>query len=329
MSAVDLKSGAGGLAGMRVRLRIAPVYLVLLALCAAITWYNPSFIEPAGLMNFLRRAAPLAILTCGQLFVLATGGFDLSVGSLITFTVIAASLLTLGDALLTWPAITFLYGVGLTVGLVNGLVVHRLKVPSIITTLGMLLMLKGAALAWSGGSPRGYLPENFRAFGRLVWRDIPVIDTLPLAVIVLVIFVAISWWLLHSTQFGKLALAIGDNARAAELSGVLVGRVRVAAFVISAISAVTAGILIGGYSGVSVDAGNGMDLQAIAAAVIGGVRLLGGRGSVPGAVAGALSLYALFTLLNFLGLPQPVRLAVQGAILIVAAAIAGRQRREA
>jgi ribose transport system permease protein len=99
--------------------------------------------------------------------------------------------------------------------------------------------------------------------------------------------------------------------------------------VISALSGVTAGILIGGFSGVSVDAGNGMDLQAIAAAVVGGVQLLGGRGSVPGALAGALTLYALFTLLNFLGLPQPVRAAVQGVILIAAAAVAWRQRRQA
>jgi ribose transport system permease protein len=295
---------------------------------AAIAWFNPSFIEPAGLMNFLRRAAPLAVLTCGQLFVLVTGGFDLSVGSLITLTVIGASLLTLGDPSRTWSAIGLLYAVGLAVGLINGLVVHRLRVPSIIATLGMLLMLKGVALSWSGGSPRGYLPENFRDFGRLVWHDIPIVGVLPLAVIVLVIFVVIAAWLLHAMQFGKLALAIGDNARAAELSGVPVGRVRIAAFVISAISGVTAGILIGGFSGVSVDAGNGMDLQAIAAAVVGGVQLLGGRGSVPGALAGALTLYALFTLLNFLGLPQPVRVAVQGVILIAAAAAAWRQRRQ-
>jgi ribose transport system permease protein len=328
MSAIDLKSGAGGLAGMKFKVRIAPVFLVLLALLAAITWFNPSFIDPAGLMNFLRRAAPLAVLTCGQLFVLVTGGFDLSVGSLVTLTVIGASLLTLGDASMTWPAIGLLYAVGIAVGLVNGLVVHRLKVPSIIATLGMLLMLKGAALSWSGGSPRGYLPENFRDFGRLVWHDIPIVGVLPLAVIVLVVFVGIAAWLLHATQFGKLALAIGDNARAAELSGVPVGRVRVVAFVISAVSGVTAGILIGGFSGVSVDAGNGMDLQAIAAAVVGGVQLLGGRGSVPGAVGGALTLYALFTLLNFLGLPQPVRVAVQGIILIAAAAAAWRQRRQ-
>jgi len=328
MSALPLKAGSGALRRKLPKLRLNPVFLVLALLILAITWYNPSFIEPAGLMNFLRRAAPLVVLTCGQLFVLVTGGFDLSAGSLVTLTVIGGSLITLGDPAMTWPAIAILFAIGLVAGAVNGLVVHRLKVPSIITTLGMLLLLKGTALMWSGGSPRGYLPENFRAFGRLVWRDIPVLGILPVAVLVLVAVVAIAAWLLHRTQFGKLALAIGDNARAGELAGIGVGRVRVAAFVLSALSAVTAGILIGGFAGVSVDAGDGMELQAIAAGVIGGVQLLGGRGTVAGAVAGALALYALFTLLNFIGLPQPVRESVQGVILIAAAASAWRQRRE-
>jgi ribose transport system permease protein len=329
MTTLPLKAGAGVAGRMTPKLRLNPVFLVLAALILAITWYTPSFIEPAGLMNFLRRAAPLVVLTCGQLFVLVTGGFDLSAGSLVTLTVIGGSLITLGDPSMTWSAIAALYAIGLAAGTVNGLIVHRLKVPSIITTLGMLLFLKGTALMWSGGSPRGYLPENFRAFGRLVWRDIPLTGILPIAVIVLVGVVAIAAWLLHGTQFGKLALAIGDNARAAELAGVGVGRVRVAAFVLSALSAVTAGILIGGFAGVSVDAGEGMDLQAIAAAVIGGVQLLGGRGTVAGAVAGALTLYALFTLLNLIGLPQPIRESVQGVILIAAAASAWRQRRQA
>jgi ribose transport system permease protein len=327
MSALGVKSGVGPLAAVRKRLGLNPVYVVLAVLIGAITWFNPHFIEPAGLMNFLRRAAPLAVLVCGQTFVLVTGGFDLSVGSLVTLTVIGGSLITLGDPAMTWPAIALLYLIGIASGLVNGLVVHRLKVPSIIATLGMLLLLKGAAMYWSGGSPRGYLPENFRAFGRYVFRDIPILGILPAAVIVLVAVAAISCWLMHGTNFGKLALAVGDNPRAAELSGVAVGRVRVAAFVLSALSAVTAGILIGGFAGVSVDAGDGMDLQSIAAAVVGGVQLLGGRGSIPGAIAGALTLYALFTLLNFAGLPEPIRVSVQGAILIAAAAVAWRQRR--
>jgi ribose transport system permease protein len=305
--------------------RINPSYLALLALLAAIAWITPSILEPAGFMSFLRRGAPLAVVASGQLFVIVVGGFDLSVGSLMTLTVMGSALLINNDPEKTWWVIGAMYGIGLVAGLVNGLVVTYLKVPSIIATLGALLSIKGIALAWSGGSPKGYLPENFRQFGRLSWHDLPVIDVLPLAVIVLVAVVAFFAWLMHGTNFGRMALVVGDNARAAALAGAPVRMVRIFAFVLSALSAVTAGILIGGFSGVSTDAGEGFELQAIAATVLGGAQLLGGRGSVPGAVSGAFTLTALFTLLNLLGLPKPLRDAVQGLILIAAVAYSMRR----
>ncbi|MBV8702952.1 MAG: ABC transporter permease, partial [Acetobacteraceae bacterium] len=133
-------------------------------------------------------------------------------------------------------------------------------------------------------------------------------------------------WLVHRTVFGKQLLAVGDNPRAALLAGVRVGAVRVAAFVISALAAVTGGILLGGFAGVSNDVGQGLELQAIAACVIGGTQLMGGGGTVLGAVAGALTLFALFTLLNLLGLPEPLRVAIQGAILIAAMALGSLRR---
>lgn len=306
--------------------RINPSYVALLAMLAVIAWITPSILEPAGFMSFLRRGAPLAVVASGQLFVIVVGGFDLSVGSLMTLTVMGSALLINNDPDKTWWVIGAMYGIGLVAGLVNGLVVTYLKVPSIIATLGALLSIKGIALAWSGGSPQGYLPENFRQFGRMALHDLPVIDLLPLAVIVLVVVVALFAWLMHGTNFGRLALVVGDNARAAALAGVPVRLVRILAFVLSALSAVTAGILIGGFSGVSTDAGEGFELQAIAAAVLGGAQLLGGRGSVPGAVSGAFTLTALFTLLNLLGLPKPLRDAVQGLILIAAVAYSTRHQ---
>jgi ribose transport system permease protein len=314
--------------GFRQRLaRVNPAYWVLILLLVATAIMSPSFAEPGRFMNFLRQAAPLAILAAGQLFVIVVGGFDLSVGSVITLTVLGSALLLDGDPAHTWWVIAAMYAMGVAVGLFNGLVVSYLKVPSIIATLGTLLSIKGAALLWSGGSPKGYLPDNFRDFGRLQWRDVPVIEALPLAVLVLILFVGLGWWLLHGTVLGRQAFVVGDNPRAAELAGVRVRLVRIIAFVVSALSAVTAGILLGGYAGVSTDVGDGFELQAIAAAVIGGAQLLGGRGSVPGVVAGALSLQALFTLLNIVGLPKPLRDAVQGVILIAAVAYGMHRRR--
>ncbi|QRI61481.1 ABC transporter permease (plasmid) [Shinella sp. PSBB067] len=300
------------------RIAVNAGLVIFLALYAGIALLQPNYLEPGLFMNFLRRAAPLVILACGQLYVILTGGFDLSMGAVATLVVLAASILINGDPETTWAVIGVLYVMGIAVGLVNGLIVTFLKVPSIIATLGAMLSVNGLALAWSGGAARGDLPDNFRNLGRLVWRDVPVLGALPLAAIVLAGFVALAWWGLNGTVYGKRALAVGDNPRAAELAGTPVAATRILAFVVSAVSAVTAGILIGGFSGVSVNAGEGLELQAIAACVIGGAQLLGGRGSIWSAVFGALSLFALFTLLNLIGLPQALRDSIQGLILIAA-----------
>jgi ribose transport system permease protein len=314
------------LAFMR-RVNIAVV--IFLVLYACVGYLQPSYLEPTGFMNFLRRSAPLAILASGQLFVLVAGGFDLSMSALVTLSVIGGSMLANNDPDNTWWTIGLLYVIGLGVGALNGIIVSFFKVPSIIATLGMLLCVDGSAMMWSGGSPRGYLPDNFRAFGRLVLHDVPVIGTFPIAVAVLIVFVGAAYWLLHVSVFGQRVFAVGDNPRAAELAGVQVSATRIAAFIISALSAVTGGIMLGGFGGVSVGVGSGVALQAIAACVIGGVQLMGGRGSVIGAVAGAFSLFALFTLLNLVGLPQPLKDTAQGIILISAVASGSYRLRRA
>lgn len=302
--------------------KIQPIYPVFFVLFLAVGLLNPNFLEVNGVLTFLRRAAPLAILTAGQLFVIVSGGFDLSQGSLVSFVVIAGALLIDNDPTNTYWTIALLLLVGVLVGLINGLVVAYLKVPSLIATLGMLLVVRGAGLYWSGGAPRGYLTDNFRVFGRGFIEDVPLIERFPYAVIVLLVFALIAYYLFHRTNFGRQLLAIGDNPLAARLSGVKVRRVRILAFVLSAVFAVVAGILVGGFGGVAVDTGEGLELQAISAAVLGGAMLLGGRGSVPAAIFGALTLEALFNLLNLLGLPKPVRDAVQGLIIIGAVAYA-------
>jgi ribose transport system permease protein len=307
--------------------RINPALWLLIALLVVIVILSPHFLQPFGYMNFLKRAAPIAILAAGQVFVLTSGGFDLSQGALVTLTVIGSSILLGGNEDIVWLVIPAMLAAGVVVGTINGLVVSYLKVPSIIATLGMMISLGGIALTWSGGAPRGYLPDTFRFFGREIILDVPVVTILPVAVIVMAVICGTLWWAMHRTNYGKLLHALGDNPRSALLAGVPVARVRITAFVLSSVSAVLAGILLGGFAGVSTDVGLGLELQSITAAVLGGARLLGGYGTVGGAVAGALVLQALFTLLNILGLPKPLRDVVQGLILISAVALAAYRRR--
>lgn len=305
----------------RIALALGPVFGVLVALLVAIAVVSPDFLEPPVFLAFLKRAAPLALLAAGQYFVIAAGEFDLSVGSLITAEVVIAARLINGDAGATWGVIGLLLVVGAAVGVVNGAITTRLRVPSFIATLGMLLILEGAVFLWTDGAPRGALSEQFRMFGRG-----NVIGSVPWSVVLLVVLGAGAVALMRSS-FGHVLLATGDNARAAELAGVRVARIRTVAFVLSGLSAAVAAVLLGGYGGVSAQVGRGLEFQAITAVVLGGVALGGGRGSVVGAMAGALTLEALFTLLNLLGVSGALEYAVQGLIIVAAVAVASARQR--
>lgn len=308
---------------------VNPIYFVVIVLLLGVAYLNPNFFEPNNFLTFLERAAPLMILTAGQVYVLVSGGFDLSVGSIVTYSVIAAAILANNDPGNTWWVILFILGSGAVFGIISGSVVTYLKVPSLIATLGMLLIVRGIGLYWSGGAPRGYMPDNYRALGRGGIEDIFGLRDFPYAVIILVVMGVIYWLVMHRLNYGKQLFAIGDNPRAARLSGVNVEFVRIAAFVICGASAALAGILIGGRGGVSIEAGTGLEMQSIAAAVLGGTILLGGKGNIPAAMAGALALEVLFTLLNLLGLPKPLRDAVQGLIIIGAVAYTAYSTRRA
>jgi ribose transport system permease protein len=305
---------------------IWPIVAILALLLVAIAVRQPSFFDPPALLAFMKRAAPLVILAAGQYFVIVAGEFDLSVGSLVTAEVVIAARLIDGDPAATWPVVALLIGFGLLVGLVNGLITTALLVPSFITTLGMYLVLVGAVYTWTGGSPRGALSEEFRTLGRRGIDDVPVLGQLPWAVLVLLAVATLAVLLMRS-DFGHSLKAIGDNPRAALLSGVRVGRARTLAFVISGACAAVAAILLGGFGGVSFQVGVGLEFTAITAVVLGGVVLGGGRGSVVGAMLGALTLETLFTLLNLLGVAGALKSTVQGLIIIAAVAVGVVRRR--
>jgi ribose transport system permease protein len=321
-------TGSRGERARKALIGTAPIFLVLLVLLVWIAIVNPNFLEPPVFLAFLKRAAPLVILAAGQYFVIVSGEFDLSVGSLVTVVVVVAARLIDGDPARTWPVIALLLAIGVGVGVVNGVVTTRLRVPSFITTLGMLLILSGAVFWWTGGAPRGALSDNFREIGRLGIDDFPVLEQLPWSVLIMLVLGA-GAVLLMRAGFGRRLLAVGDNEHAARLSGVRVENMRTIAFVLSGLSAAVAGILLGGFAGVSAQVGAGLEFEAITAVVLGGVALGGGRGTVLAAMAGALTLEALFTLLNLQGVSGALEDTVQGVIIIAAVAFASYRLRGA
>jgi ribose transport system permease protein len=334
MSSQPVPAGFGSEMGSRGRrllgslLSTGTIFLLLIVLLAWIAVLNPNFLEPGPFLAYLKRAAPLVILAAGSYFVLISGGFDLSVGSLVTVVVVVAARLIDNEPGRTWPVIALLLAMGAAVGTFNGVVSTILRVPSFITTLGMLLILEGAVFLWTGGAPRGALSEDFRAIGREGIEGIPLIDQLPWSVLLLVAVGAAAVVLMRS-DYGRQLIATGDNDRAARLSGVRVERVRIVAFVLSGTLAALAGILLGGFAGVSAQVGQGLEFDAITACVLGGVVLGGGRGSVVAAMAGALTLEALFTWLNLQGISGALEDTVQGVIIIAAVAFAAYRLRGA
>lgn len=308
--------------------KIPPVYPIFIVVLLGVNQLNPNFATVDGILAFIRRVTPLGILAMGQLMVIASGGFDLSQGSVVSLTIIGSALIIYNNDEYTYISILIMMAIGILIGVVNGFVVSFLKVPSLIATLGMLLLVQGGGLYWTGGAPKGYLSESYRFIGRGYIENVPIIGRFPMSGVILIVVALILVFLFHKTNLGKSILAIGDNPRAASLSGVKVRLVRTIAFVISAITAVIAGILIGGYGGSTIDAGEGMEMQSVSAAVIGGALLLGGKGAVPDVLFGALTLEALFSLLNLLGLPKPYRDAVQGLIIIGAVAYAAISSRK-
>jgi len=306
------------------------VFLLLAVLLVFIAILNPDFAEPGQFIRFVQRVAPIAIVAIGQYFVIVSGEFDLSMGSVIAAQVVIAGNLIGQDDSKSVPVLLLMIGFGILVGLVNGLVTTLLRVPSFIVTLGMMLALLGGVYYVTGGSASENPADGFREIGRGGIRDVPVVDIIPWAVIILAVALAAAI-VISKSPFGKSLIAVGDNVTTQRYSGVRVWWVKTVAFIISSLSSTIAGVLLVGYAGVHPSVGRGYEFIAITAVVLGGVVLGGGRGWVVAAVAGAFTLEALFTLLNFADVPSTWRSTIQGIIIIAAvaySAVAFRARRK-
>jgi ribose transport system permease protein len=194
------------------------VFLLLVILLVAVAVLNPSFAEPGQFMRYLQRVAPIAIVAIGQYFVIIAGEFDLSQGSLITAQVIIAGNLVGQDDARTLPVLLLMIVFGVVVGLVNGVLTTLLKVPSFIVTLGMMLALLGGVMWWTGGAATGNPADSFREIGRGGIRDLPVLEFLPWAVLLLAAWLALGI-VITKRPLGKTLIAIGDNARAVDYAG--------------------------------------------------------------------------------------------------------------
>ena len=276
---------------------------------------NQLFIfNPTILTNILVRSVALGIVAVGQTFVVLGASIDLSVAYMISVTAVGASYLMAGDPGRVWWTVLVLFAVGLLVGLVNGLLVGRLKINALIATLGVGLILRGLLNA-TFENFAGSVPASFQSFAY------DTIGPLPISVLVLFLVVLAGWFVLRRTKYGAHLYAVGGSEEVARLSGLRTGRVLVVAHMICSATAVLTGLFVvsrlrAGAPWVGTD---GLyDLESIAATVIGGTALSGGKGGVWGTLAGVLIFSILDTMFNQIGIDAYMKQILRGAIIILA-----------
>jgi ribose/xylose/arabinose/galactoside ABC-type transport system permease subunit len=302
LSALISKPGAGAV-------------VLLVVICVVMPLTQPSFLTFDNWGNIINQMVYVLLLAIGMTVVLISGGIDLSVGSILAISAaVMADTINQGRPFILALLLALLAGG--VFGLVNGLLITRLGLPDFVATLATLGIGQGIMFLWTKGFPFiGYMLEDYYV---LAGRD-RLLGFIGAPVLIAILVALIVAAVLRVTRFGRHAYAVGSNRDAARLSGISVSRVKVTAYVVSGLLAAVTGILLAGRTTtVSATMGVGYEIQAIAAAVIGGALLSGGRGRVTGAIAGALLLTVTYNVINIAGVSATWQQVFLGAILLLA-----------
>ncbi|MGN4422442.1 ABC transporter permease subunit [Bacillus cereus group sp. MYBK30-1] len=287
------------------------IIILLLLYIAFVGVMNPSFVQFSSLSLIMKSSVILVILAIGQSFVLFTKNIDVSVGSSMGLSAAVCGML-LTDGYSTFISIFAAIILGALIGLVNGIGVTKFRVPAIIMTLGMLGIIRGAMLIFTGGKWIEDIPNEYKQISSIMILGIPITVWTVLIILLLLYF------FLMKVQIGRYFYAVGDNEDGARLIGIPVDQVKIFAFIISGISAGLAGcIFVMNIGFVPNQTGTGIELQVIAAAVLGGIHLKGGTGSIFGAALGALFLEVISSSLVFLKIPAFWNSAISGFLLLL------------
>ena len=296
-----------------LRLRDYGFVLAFLALFVALSLSTDSFFQKHNLLNILDQSAPVGIITCAITICIIAGIFDLSTGSIYgVAAVLASKVANFADPTLAVAAGCL---TGLMLGVLNGVLVHTTRINSFIGTLATSIVYRGLAIIVTGGMIVTVTNPGFGYLGRS--------DLLgaKYTVWVFLAFFVVASFLLARTTFGRYVYSVGGNPEAARLSGIRVGLVRGACFALSGLAAGIAGVLAASRtSSAQADLGMGLELSAIAAAVVGGTSIMGGEGAVWRGVLGVLTIAIIGNGFNLLNIDTTYQLVVQGGLILVAVA---------
>jgi len=294
------------------------VFLIVafVLLCALLTVLEPRFLTVYNWLNIFEQAATIGIVSAGVTMLMIGGGFDLSVGSVV---VLASAIVAIafGNGMATPLAVFLAVLGGAVIGCINGLGIAYLKIPSMIMTLGMLYLVRGGILALSGGQTLGRgFPDSFTFLGK------GGVGPVPMPAIIMVAVYLVLQIVLKKTSFGRYTIAVGTNAETTWRVGIRARWHLSKLYILSGALAGLAGLVIAArLDSSSLLVGQGYELEAIAAVVIGGTSLFGGRGALPGTLVGVLFLAVVHNGLNLLGVSPYLATFAIGALLLFSATI--------
>lgn len=293
----------------------------LIILVVAFSIASPNFLQTANVINILQATSVNGVLAVAATLVIISGGIDLSVGTLMTFCAILAGVLMTNLGLPMLIGVPGALLVGASCGSISGFFIAKLKIPPFIATLGMMLIYKGLSLAISGAKPIYFTSTpgfSQISTGSLIGAVIPAVPV-PNGVLILFLVAMAAAFVLGRTVLGRFTYAMGSNEEALRLSGVNIDRWKIAVYALAGGICGVAGILLASRINSAQPAiGQGYELDAIAAVVIGGTSLSGGRGTMLGTIVGALIISVVANGLRILSVPQEWQIVVTGSIIILA-----------
>ncbi|SHF83477.1 ribose ABC transporter membrane protein [Modicisalibacter ilicicola DSM 19980] len=299
-------------------------FLALALLVAVSAGMSDNFLTLDNTLNVLRQTSINAIIAMGVTFVILTAGIDLSVGAVLALTGAFAASMT-ASGLAPWLSVPGTVAAGAALGAISGLFVAYGRVQAFIVTLVAMTILRGAALVFTDGRPiaigASEAADTFWLLGGGYWFGVPIPIYLMFFVFVL------CWSVLHHTRFGRHVYAVGGGEKVARLSGINVNRIKISVYAISGACAALAGVVLTARLGsAQPTAGTGYELDAIAAVVIGGTSLMGGRGRIFGTLIGALVIGVLNNALNIMGVSSYYQMIAKGAVILLAVLIDSRSQ---
>ncbi|NOH22164.1 ribose ABC transporter permease [Vibrio europaeus] len=298
--------------------------VALLFLIVVVSFLNPNFFTVDNILNILRQTSVNAIIAVGMTLVILTAGIDLSVGSVLALCgAFAASLIAMEvPVLIAVPTALF---AGAALGAISGIIIAKGKVQAFIATLVTMTLLRGVTMVYTDGRPisTGFTDtaDAFAWFGTGYALGIPV------PVWLMVIVFAAVWYLLNHTRFGRYVYALGGNESATRLSGINVDRVKIGVYAICGLLAALAGIIVTSrLSSAQPTAGMGYELDAIAAVVLGGTSLMGGKGRIMGTLIGALIIGFLNNALNLLDVSSYYQMIAKAVVILLAVLVDNKNK---